>query len=65
VPKADIVQCSNWDRYSINSSARASSVCGISTPSALAVRTLITISYLVGSWIGRSPGFSGVLLSLA
>jgi hypothetical protein len=36
-------------RYSITSSARASRVVGISRPSALAVRRLITSSYLVGA----------------
>jgi hypothetical protein len=44
--------------YSITSSARASSAEGTSMPSALAVGKLITSSNLVGSWIGRSPGFS-------
>src|SRR5262249_43236636 len=43
---------------SITSSARASSVGGISRPSAFAVLRLITNSNLVGSWTGRSPGFS-------
>ena len=45
--------------------ARASSVVGTSSLSALAVERLITSSNLVGSWIGRSAGFSppGVGLS--
>src|SRR5207248_1522037 len=40
--------------HSITSSARASSEGGISRPSALAVRRLITSSYLVGCCTGRS-----------
>src|SRR5262245_55296966 len=44
--------------YSITSSARASRVGGISRPSALAVLRLMTSSYLVGAWTGRSAGFS-------
>src|SRR6516165_8613384 len=44
--------------HSITSSARASTVAGISRPSALAVFRLITSSYLVGACTGRSPGFS-------
>src|ERR1700745_3321658 len=47
-----------WRTHSNTSSARASSVGGISSPSALAVLTLITSSNLVDRWIGRSPGFS-------
>ena len=43
--------------YSITSSARESSVGGTSRPSALAVLRLITSSYLVGTWTGRSAGF--------
>src|SRR5262249_32775967 len=43
--------------HSITSSARASSVGGISRPSALAVLRLITSSNLVGAWTGSSPGF--------
>src|SRR5262245_56426596 len=42
--------------HSITSSARASSVGGISRPSALAVFMLITSSYLVGACTGRSAG---------
>ena len=45
-------------RYSITSSARASSDGGTSRPSALAVLRLITSSYLVGACTGRSAGFS-------
>src|SRR5262245_10767655 len=44
--------------HSITSSARASSMGGISRPSALAALRLITSSYFVGNWTGRSPGFS-------
>src|SRR5215831_19199228 len=44
--------------HSITSSARASSIGGTSMPSALAVLRLITRSYLVGAWTGRSAGFS-------
>src|SRR5262245_38601097 len=44
--------------HSITSSAVASSVCGISSPSALAVLRLITSSYLVDACTGRSAGFS-------
>lgn len=44
--------------YSITSSARASSVGGISTPSARAVLRLMTNSNLVGCSIGKSAGFA-------
>jgi hypothetical protein len=44
-------------RYSITSSARASSVGGSVRPSALAVLRLTTSSNLVGCSIGRSAGF--------
>src|SRR6266568_8074417 len=44
--------------HSITSSARASSVGGMVSPSALAVFRLITSSYLVGACTGRSAGFS-------
>ena len=44
--------------YSITSSARASSIGGISSPSAFAVLRLITSSYLVGASTGKSAGFS-------
>src|SRR5262250_3857280 len=44
--------------HSITSSARASTVAGISMPSTLAVLRLITSSYLVGACTGRSAGFS-------
>ena len=44
--------------HSITSSARASSVGGISRPSAFAVFRLITSSNLVDCRTGRSAGFS-------
>jgi hypothetical protein len=45
-------------RYSIVSSAVASSVAGTSRPSAFAVLRLITSSYLVGCWTGSSATFA-------
>src|SRR5262249_32886796 len=44
--------------HSITSSARARSVGGTSRPSALAVLSLTTNSYVVGFCTGRSPGFA-------
>src|SRR5262245_28523704 len=44
--------------HSITSSARASSVGGISRPSALAVARLMTNSNLVGCITGRSDGLA-------
>src|SRR6516165_7226439 len=44
--------------HSITSSARASTVAGMSRPSAFAVLRLMTSSYLVGACTGRSAGFS-------
>ncbi len=44
--------------YSMTSSARTSSVCGIVRPSAFAVLRLITNSNFVGRSIGRSAGFA-------
>jgi hypothetical protein len=44
--------------HSITSSARVSSVGGIVRPSAFAVVTLMTNSYLVGVCTGRSAGFA-------
>ncbi len=44
--------------HSITSSARPSSVGGMSRPSALAVLRLMTSSNFVGCWTGRSAGFS-------
>ena len=46
--------------YSITSSARASTVGGISRPSALAVLRLITSSNFIGCSTGRSAGFAPV-----
>jgi len=45
-------------RYSITSSARRRIDGGNVMPRALAVLRLITSSYLVGCWTGRSAGFS-------
>jgi hypothetical protein len=53
VPDSDIGRL-----HSITSSARASSVGGISRPSALAVIRLMTRSNLVGCSTGRSAGFA-------
>jgi hypothetical protein len=44
--------------YSITSSARASSMAGISRPIALAALRLITVANLVGACTGKSAGFS-------
>src|SRR5262245_41961078 len=44
--------------HSITSSARASTVVGISSPSVFAVLRLTTSSYLVGACTGSSAGFS-------
>ena len=44
--------------HSITWSARASRLGGISRPSALAVLRLMTSSYFVGAWTGKSAGFS-------
>src|SRR3989442_9265804 len=46
--------CRHW----ITSSARKSSDCGIVSPSALAVLSLMTSSNFVGCSNGRSPGFA-------
>src|SRR5262249_46638646 len=45
-------------RYSITSSALASSDCGTVSPSAFVVLRLMTSSYLVGACTGMSAGFS-------
>jgi hypothetical protein len=66
--KSDIAACpksattrlkhrSKEPRYSVTSSARASSVGGTVRPSALAVLRLMTSSNFVGCSIGRSAGF--------
>src|SRR5215510_14071461 len=44
--------------HSITSSASASSLGGMSRPSAFAATTLMTSSYLLGISTGRSPGFA-------
>jgi hypothetical protein len=53
-----VSRCSKLYRYSITSSARASSDGGTSRPSAVAVFRLITSSYLVGFCTGKSAVFS-------
>src|SRR6516165_3075362 len=58
VPKADILHCGKERRYSITSSAVASSDCGITRPSDFADLRLILSSYFVGCWNGRSAAFS-------
>src|SRR5262249_39001701 len=45
-------------RHSITSSAMASTVAGMSSPSTLAALILIVSWYFVGCWNGKSPGFS-------
>ena len=50
--------CCKESRYSITSSAPASSDGGTVRPSAFAVLRLIANSYLVGACTGRSAGFS-------
>jgi hypothetical protein len=52
-PRAAIAQA-----HSITSSAASGRPSGMFRPSILAVLRLITSSNLVGSWTGRSPGFS-------
>ena len=52
-----LMHCSTA-RYSITSSARSRNESGRVNPIALAVRRLTTSSNLVGSWTGRSAGFS-------
>src|SRR3954465_6461391 len=47
-----------WRTHSITSSARASTVGGISRPSALAVLRLMANSNLVGACTGRSAGLA-------
>src|SRR5262249_8759434 len=47
-----------WRTHSITSSVRASSIGGISMPSALAVLRLITNSNLVDCTTGKSAGFA-------
>src|SRR5215471_12462051 len=54
VPKADILHCRIERRYSITSSAIASTPGGMVRPSALAVFEFMTSSNLVGCSTGRS-----------
>jgi hypothetical protein len=49
VPQAAVSKCNKLHRYSITSSARASSVVGTLRPSALAVLRLIASRYFVGA----------------
>src|SRR6516165_12161461 len=57
VPKADILHCGKECRYSIISSAVASSVCGNVRPNVLAVLRFRTRSNFVGCSTGKSDGF--------
>ena len=57
VPTSDISRRIKQRCYSITSSARASSVGEISSPSVFAVLRLRISSNLIGCWIGSSPGF--------
>src|SRR5882672_3607820 len=61
VPQPDSCTAAKNNDHSITSSARASTVAGMSRPSALAVLRLITSSYLVGACTGRSAGYSQVI----
>jgi hypothetical protein len=58
VPKADVLRCGEERRYSITSSAVASSLSGTAKPSALAVLRLMTSSNLVGCSTGNSAGLA-------
>ena len=58
VPQPDSCSAAKKQRYSITSSARASSMGGGISPSAWAVFRLMTVSNLVGCSTGRSAGFS-------
>src|SRR5207342_726653 len=53
-----------WRTHSITSSARASNVAGMSSPSVFAVLRLMISSYLVGACTGRSAGFSPLRMRL-
>src|SRR5258706_16214459 len=53
-----LMHCNIQDRYSITSSAVASSEGGIVRPSVFAVLRLMVSSYLVGPCTGRLAGFS-------
>ena len=56
--RSRLMQCSKKHFYSITSSARASSVGGMSRPRPFAVLRLITNSNLVGCSTGRSAGLA-------
>ena len=56
--KIELMHRSNQQPYSITSSAVASSLSGMVTPSAFAVLRFIRSSNVVGSSIGKSPGFA-------
>jgi hypothetical protein len=53
-----LMHCSKERRYSITSSAVASNLSGMLSPSALAVLRLMISSNFVGTCTGRSAGFS-------
>src|SRR5712692_9977002 len=53
-----LMRRSKHDRYSITSSARCWRDRGTSRSSAFAVLRLMTSSYVVGNWTGRSAGFA-------
>ena len=55
---SELMHCSKKPLHSITSSASASSLSGISRPSAFAVLRLITKSNFVDCWTGKSAGFS-------
>src|SRR6266403_4300548 len=57
-----LMHCNIQDRYSITSSAVASSEGGIVRPSAFALLRLTISSNLVGCSTGRSPAFAPFLL---
>ena len=58
---SDPEQAQHGGAYSITSSARATSMGGISRPSALAVLRLMISSNFVGCSIGRSAGFAPLI----
>src|SRR5262245_51726071 len=64
VPEGDLSRCSNAREqscgYSITSSARARSIGGIWTPSALAAVRLITRANVVGCSTGKSLGLGTI-----
>jgi hypothetical protein len=58
VPKSGQSAMQQKERYAITSSALTMSVCGIVSPSALAVLRLRTSLNFVGCSTGRSAGFA-------